>query len=125
MIYTEKKSVYAPLEYHLKTSRKIKPGDYTLEFVFTYFNGKKWCSSVRTIQFRVQNILERYQILIGFVVVVGTALTIADFLMNNKILLASFLKRLSCLSTHFLIFNSVPREILRRYLVSFKEQDGL
>lgn len=64
-LYTEIKNEVAPIKYELTTKKSIKPGIYSLEFVFTYFNGSCWISSSKSIEFKVQNFLERYAIQIG------------------------------------------------------------
>lgn len=66
-IYTETKQVEAPFKYKLNTMKDIRPGNYSLEFVFTYFNGERWVSSTKNINFKVQNFLEKYAISIGVV----------------------------------------------------------
>jgi len=78
-IFTETKSVEAPFKYVLKTAKKIKPGMYYLEFVFTYFNGEKWVSSTKNIEFKVQNFLERHAVSIGVLAMVASLSALIRF----------------------------------------------
>lgn len=66
-IYTETKQEEAPFKYELKTKRNIRPGTYSLEFIFTYYNGECWVTTTKNIEFKVQNFLEKYSVQIGII----------------------------------------------------------
>ncbi len=59
-LMSELKLGEAPFKYHLTTSKNILPGPYSLEFHFIYFNGDAWKSSVKKIDFKVQNFFEQF-----------------------------------------------------------------
>lgn len=65
VVFTESKSGnYAPVNYKLKTRKNIQPGEYSLDFVFTYHNGEKWVTTSKVVKFKIQNFIERYALLI-------------------------------------------------------------
>lgn len=64
----------APLTFELKTLKKIKTGKYTIELVFTYYNGEKWSSQTKQVEFKVQNFLERYAVTIGTLALTGSSI---------------------------------------------------
>lgn len=70
----------APVVYRLRTRRRTKPGTYALEFYFVYYNGDAWHSSARKIEFKVRNLLERYQVVIGFIALFGTIVALARYI---------------------------------------------
>lgn len=70
-IMTEAVISKAPFEYELVTHDDIKPGKYSLEFHFTYFNGSTWKTSSKKVDFQVQNWFERNE---GTVKTVGLIL---------------------------------------------------
>ncbi len=78
-IFTETKQGEAPFKYVLKTDKKIKPGPYYLEFVFTYFNGEKWVSTTKKIEFKVQNFLERHAFSIGLLATLASLSALIRF----------------------------------------------
>ena len=71
-IATEVQHVEAPVKYVLKTKKTIKPGKYSLEFNFIYYNGESWKSSQRVIHFHVRNFLEKYSVLIGTIAITAS-----------------------------------------------------
>jgi len=78
-VLTETKLDEAPLKYRLTTEKNIKPGIYTIEFCFTYFNGNVWKSSNKSIEFKVQNFFERNDVLIGWIVLAATISALIRF----------------------------------------------
>jgi hypothetical protein len=61
-ILTETSNPEPPFKYHLVTNKDVRPGTYSLEFYFTYFNGQAWKSSGKKVDFKVQTVFERYQV---------------------------------------------------------------
>lgn len=59
-ISTELKIREAPFKYSLLLLKKIKPGEYTLDFFFTYYNGEKWVCSKEQVKLKVRNFFERH-----------------------------------------------------------------
>jgi hypothetical protein len=57
----------SPFSFVLKTKKRVKPGFYTIDVLFTYFNGKDWQSDAKVIQFKVLNFFEKYIELIGLI----------------------------------------------------------
>lgn len=67
---------YPPMMYKLYTQKKIRPGTYTLEFNFTYFNGDRWHCDKKSIEFKVRNFLERHSTKIGVLALVASIVVI-------------------------------------------------
>jgi hypothetical protein len=65
-----------PMNFDLRTLSNIRPGNYSIDTVFTYFNGESWCTSPKRVEFKVQNFLERFATEIGCAAVIGSALAI-------------------------------------------------
>ena len=57
----------SPFSFSLRTKKRARPGNYTIDIQFTYFNGQEWKSESRLIQFKVLNFFEKYTELIGLV----------------------------------------------------------
>lgn len=66
----------SPFKYELKTKKNIKPGLYYLEFNYTYFNGVKWETDNRVVEFKVRNFIERHDTLIGVIATIASILAI-------------------------------------------------
>jgi hypothetical protein len=64
----------APLGFDLMTKSKIKAGQYSINIVFTYYNGTAWCSDSKVLEFKVQNFLEQYASIIGSIALIGSIL---------------------------------------------------
>lgn len=64
------------MNFELKTLKNIRPGNYSIDIVFTYFNGVSWCATSNRVSFKVQNFLERHGTLIGWIAVVASILAI-------------------------------------------------
>lgn len=52
---------HAPVELRFKTLSSIEPGRYYIELTFSYYDGQKWRSSVKRVEFAVTSFLERHQ----------------------------------------------------------------
>lgn len=89
IVITEGIGGMAPIEYELTTSRNCLPGNYYIDFVFTYFNGNKWCTDSKRIDFHVQNIFERYQAAFSIIALLASVSAIVRF---GLIPLIEFLK---------------------------------
>lgn len=67
---------YGPINFEYKILKNLRPGDYSIDFVFTYFNGEYWESKPTKFQFKVQNYLEKNATFIGktafFAAIIGT-----------------------------------------------------
>lgn len=66
----------APFKYELTTKKSIKPGDYSLQFILTYYNGETWKSDSQSVEFKVRNFLERNDVLIGVFALVASIIAI-------------------------------------------------
>jgi len=64
----------APINFELQTFKSIKPGKYSLDIVFTYFNGVSWVSQTKPVEFTVQNFLERHATGIGVIGIIATVI---------------------------------------------------
>lgn len=64
----------APFSWKLKLSDGIKPGEYTIDFYFTYFNGEKWQCSKDSVKFKVRSFFERNSAQISYFGLTATAL---------------------------------------------------
>jgi hypothetical protein len=62
----KRKLTSSPFTFALKSRKRTRPGNYTIDIQFTYFNGKEWKSDSKVIQFRVLNFFEKYIELIRF-----------------------------------------------------------
>jgi hypothetical protein len=62
----KRKLTSSPFTFELKSRKRARPGNYTVDIQFTYFNGKEWKSDSKVVQFRVLNFFEKYIELIRF-----------------------------------------------------------
>jgi len=53
------KQAYAPVNLRMKIHKKARPGPQSIQFVFVYYNGESWVSSVETAQFTVRDFYQR------------------------------------------------------------------
>ena len=51
-----------PINYSFQLRKNIKPGDYKIDFFFTYFNGEKWVCIKEPVPFKVRTIFEKYSV---------------------------------------------------------------
>lgn len=76
MISTEYRASEAPIHLILKTDRHTKPGNYSLNLGFTYFNGTEWKGSTSLVTFSVSNVLQRKEGLIVWIGVIAAIVSI-------------------------------------------------
>ena len=67
-----------PFHYLLKTKENTKSGSYKISFIFTYFNGENWNSSIETVDFKVQNSFERYSTTLSILAALALITTIVS-----------------------------------------------
>lgn len=75
-ISTETKSLptnCAPVQVELVTRSDARPGMYSVQFLFTYFNGSAWANSSETVQFSVRSVYQRYE---GWIWRAGAVVTV-------------------------------------------------
>jgi hypothetical protein len=65
-----------PFQFNLKTLDNINPGNYNLNFTFTYHNSVEWKSSNLSVAFTVRNILQRNESLISWIAFFGVVVSI-------------------------------------------------
>lgn len=63
---------FAPFTYYLKTVDNIRPGKHVLDFYFIYYNGENWEKSNKSVEIKVQNIIERHEIFIWYLALITT-----------------------------------------------------
>lgn len=78
-IFTESKVGYAPFHYKLKLKDNVKPGDYTISFYFTYYDGHQWQCSRENVDLKVRNFFERNAKVISSLAIIATGLSIIRF----------------------------------------------
>jgi len=70
----------APMHLFLKTKKKALPGVYSLQFLYTYYNGQQWKNCSQEINFTLRNFYQRHEIkvwLLGaFAALVSTVVAI-------------------------------------------------
>jgi len=75
-IITEKNTKgIAPVQ--LEISSRGRPGNYSIHFVLTYFDGEEWTNVSEKFQFTIRNLLQRYESLawwLGLMAAAGTIL---------------------------------------------------
>lgn len=72
----------APFSYNIKLRKDIKPGDYSMDFYFTYFNGDKWNCVKEQVKFKVRNIFERHAVKFSYLAVAATLTGIANVIIR-------------------------------------------
>lgn len=78
-VFTEYKVNEAPFHYKLKLKSDVKPGDYSINFYFTYFDGDKWQCIKESVDFKVRNFFERHAKIISSLAIIATSLSIIRF----------------------------------------------
>lgn len=78
-IFTESKAEYAPFHYKLKLKKDVKPGDYAINFYFTYYDGHRWQCSKESVDLKVRNFFERNAKVISSLAIIATSLSIIRF----------------------------------------------
>jgi len=43
----------------------VEPGNYKINFYYTYFNGEQWAGSTETVEFKVNNFVESHNIFLS------------------------------------------------------------
>lgn len=66
----------APFEYILKTKHKSNPGIHYINFYLTYYNGEQWTSSEEKIQFKINNVFEKYNRTLSLLAAIALIVTI-------------------------------------------------
>lgn len=74
ILWTESRVPNAPIEFEFRIDNNARPGDYTIDFGFSYYNGEKWISTQTTKSFHVRGIFERHA---GIVAVIGLVASFA------------------------------------------------
>lgn len=78
-IIMETKQDSAPFNFSLRIKNNALPGDYSIDFYFTYFNGEKWICNKEQVKFKVRSFLERHAAKLSWFGIMATifSLTIA------------------------------------------------
>jgi len=69
-IMTESMWQNAPITLYIKLKKNLEPGNYYINFYYTYYNGKTWAGSSRVVQVKVNNFIERHAVALTIVTVV-------------------------------------------------------
>ena len=77
-IATETRQVRAPVSFVLQLRKDVRPGDYPLQFIMTYFNGESWCTATAIATVSVRNILQRWEIQAGLLAVAAALAAIVQ-----------------------------------------------
>ncbi|EMY6774319.1 hypothetical protein [Vibrio alginolyticus] len=75
-VFTESKSINAPFHYKLKLKNDVKPGDYSIDFYFTYYDGHRWQCIKDSVDFKVRNFFEKHAKIISTLAIIATILSI-------------------------------------------------
>ncbi|MCD9506126.1 hypothetical protein [Photobacterium phosphoreum] len=78
-VFTESKAENAPFFYKLKLKNDVKPGDYSITFYFTYYDGHRWQCSKETVDLKVRNFFEKHAKIISSLAIIATSLSIIRF----------------------------------------------
>jgi len=65
----------APFQFKLKTNNNISPGNYSLNFTFTY-SGSEWKASQLIVSFTIRNIFQRNENLISWIAFIAASVSI-------------------------------------------------
>ena len=71
-----------PVELSFLIDKKARPGRYTIRFVFTYFNGEKWCTSFQDTEFSIRNVIQRHETSAWILAILAAIVTIMPFLIR-------------------------------------------
>ena len=52
---------YAPVHLFLKTKKSARPGMHSLQFLYTYYDGRQWRSYSETIQYTLRSFYQRHE----------------------------------------------------------------
>ena len=64
-ILTENGVVHPPITVHLKIKEDARADDYKFNVNLSYFNGSEWASSSASVDMRVNNVIQEYEVLFG------------------------------------------------------------
>lgn len=78
-VFTEFKVKNAPFHYKLKLKNDVKPGEYTIDFYFTYYDGHRWQCNKESVDLKVRNFFERNSKIISSLAIIATGLSIIRF----------------------------------------------
>ncbi|WP_429178654.1 hypothetical protein [Aeromonas salmonicida] len=78
-VFTESKAINAPFHYRLKLKNDVKPGDYSINFYFTYYDGHRWQCSKESVDLKVRNFFEKHAKIISSLAIIATSLSIIRF----------------------------------------------
>lgn len=78
-IFTEARAINAPFHYKLKLKDDVKPGDYSIDFYFTYYDGHRWQCSKESVDLKVRNFFEKNAKVISSLAILATSLSIIRF----------------------------------------------
>ena len=78
-LFTESKAENAPFHYKLKLKDNVKPGDYSIDFYFTYYDGHRWQCSKESVDLKVRNFFEKHAKVISSLAILATSLSIFRF----------------------------------------------
>lgn len=79
-IVTETSQVRPPVTFRLKLRKDATPGQHTLHFILTYFDGFEWQSAPSQVSFTVRNILQRHEGLAALLATLAAVVAIAPAL---------------------------------------------
>lgn len=52
---------FAPIQLKLQVKKNVRPGSYSIQLLFNYYNGSLWDTSGESVNFTVRNIYQRYE----------------------------------------------------------------
>lgn len=78
-IFCENKVENAPFTYNLKLKDDVKPGEYSIDFYFTYYDGHRWQCNKETVDLKVRNFFETNAKIISTLAIVATSISIFRF----------------------------------------------
>jgi hypothetical protein len=64
-ITTEQIVNRSPAEIHLHFKKNARADNYKLNIYFTYFNGQEWTTSTTVVDFRINNFIQKHEVLLG------------------------------------------------------------
>jgi hypothetical protein len=70
-IITEMMIRNPPAAVHLRFKKKARADNYKLNMYLTYFNGKEWESSIAVLDFRINNLIQEYEIGFGIIALIA------------------------------------------------------
>ena len=77
----------APVRLNLETKKDVRPGTYSIDIYFTYFNGKEWRIAEKQVSFKVQNVFERNELWIqifGFIASFAALFLLIEYMIRIR-----------------------------------------